>query len=255
MNGKLLAALIVVIAIGAVGWYLQRQSEPAGQAGPGAVATTPAQPEQQPVVRDEPEAPPATEPVRVPAPAQVNDSDAQVADLLNDLSPKLSDWLTPSDQLRKWIVVVDSAAEGRVPLKNRPINYPMVSFKVRKQGETMYADPANAARVKPLIDAIVAVPPEKMAAYYRAWRPLLDQAYAELGQSGGFDRRLRLAIERVLAVKPLPQPAELAQPKFYYTYADAELERATDLEKLLWRFGPDNTRKLQDYLRVLEPQL
>jgi hypothetical protein len=254
MNGKIVAAIIVVLAVGAVGWYLQRKPPVPELVQPGPDAVAPAAPS-QPVVRDQ--TPSAAEPVRVPPPATLEGSDAQVAELLGELSPRLSDWLTPADQLRKWMAVVDQAAEGNLPLKNRPINYPMASFKVRKQDGTLLADPANAARAKPLIDAITAIPPERMAAYYRAWRPLLDQAYAELGSArpGGFDQRLRLAIEQVLAAKPLPETAALTRPKINYTYVDAKLERAGELDKLLWRLGPDNTRKLQDYLRALQPQL
>jgi hypothetical protein len=41
----------------------------------------------------------------------------------------------------------------------------------------------------------------------------------------------------------------------YFKYADETLEKASDVEKLMWRLGPKNTQKVQDYLHKLEPEL
>jgi hypothetical protein len=56
-------------------------------------------------------------------------------------------------------------------------------------------------------------------------------------------------------VPSLTTQPELVQPVVYYKYADPTLENASDVEKLMWRLGPGNTQKVQDYLHKLEPAL
>jgi PHD/YefM family antitoxin component YafN of YafNO toxin-antitoxin module len=96
---------------------------------------------------------------------------------------------------------------------------------------------------------------QSFAAYYRAWKPLLEKAYRELGGKGTFQQRLHAALDRVEAVHSLTAQPELVQPVVYYKYADPTLESASDVEKLMWRLGPRNTQKVQDYLHRLEPEL
>ena len=55
--------------------------------------------------------------------------------------------------------------------------------------------------------------------------------------------------------QPLPEQPELVRPSVYYRYADAKYENASDLQKFMWRIGPDNALRLQRYLRELEQAL
>lgn len=113
------------------------------------------------------------------------------------------------------------------------------------------ADRTNYERARALIDAFTAIPPVRLAQYYRGWQPLLDKSYRELGRSGNFEQRLRFAIQRIEAVKPLPPQSQLVQPGVYYKFADPIYENASELEKLMWRLGPDSTRRIQGYLRAI----
>jgi hypothetical protein len=50
------------------------------------------------------------------------------------------------------------------------------------------------------------------------------------------------------AVPVLTEPVELVRPKVFYEYADPKLERLAPLQKQVLRMGPDNVRRLQDWL-------
>lgn len=218
-----------------------------------------------PVIRDLPPSaalPPATAPEPMPAapvktlvatPTTLNGSDTTTREAVRDLSDTVLQWLTPDEQLRKWVLLVDNIAMGKVPLKSRPLQLDVAPFKVSGTDSAPTLAPQNFARTTPLVDAFVAVDPALLVRYYRAWGPLLDEAYAELGQSGPFHNRLLEAIDRVLAVTPLQTDTiALKQPAVFYTYADPEREQASDLEKMLWRMGPRNTVRLQSHLREIK---
>ncbi len=221
------------------------------------------QPEQRPLPPPPAPAPRPVEPLPeeprepdvIPPPNDLENSDPVVLSAAERLAPRLVNWLTPEQQVRKWVVAVDNLAEGKLVGQHRPLAYPMASFRVQGEEDRMRMHPDNFRRTTLLLDTVLSIPPERLAAYYQEWRPSLQQAFEELGRGGDFDARLRATIDRMLAVEPLSQPPRLEQPSVYYVYADPELEAASDVEKLMWRLGPDNQRKVQDYLRRLRPYL
>lgn len=257
MNWKIVLLLLAVVGVGVWGWYLQREYPTAIEAV--ALGTPPAQQPAQPPLqgqRNPPLPPPAAaHKPSVGAPFELDHSDGQARAAVADFSARIAQWLTPEEQVRKWVVLVDQIADGKLPEKNRPLSFPMANFAVQRQDDKLMLDAANHARADMLIDLFTAIPIDTLAAYYHAWRPLLDKAYAELGGKGGFDKRLRTALDRVEAVPSLTSQPELVQPVVYYKFADPTLESASDVEKLMWRLGPKNTQKVQDYLHKLEPEL
>jgi hypothetical protein len=257
MNKKFLWVVAALIAVGVAGLYLQQRNDVA--TGPAAVAELPPEPmnEPQPIIRDEPAVEPVADaPVveQVPLPA-LSESDDEARATASELAPKLAAWLKPTEQIRKWVVAIDLAADGVLMEKNRPLAYPMSAFKVTGEEGDYRPDAANFGRTGELIDTVTAIPPARLAALYRSWRPLFEEAYRELGKPGSFDARLKLAIDRALAVEPLAGTPTLVRPKVYYRYADPKLERASDIDKLLWRMGPDNSARLQAWLTELRAAL
>ncbi len=263
----ILMTLLAGVGLGWL-WYSQQppQSEPVQ---PVANETAEPAPEKQlhPVVREpqptEAAAEPTTDespattsapsvPPLTPAPTDLNQSDATTREVIKDLSRKeelptsLLQWLTPKEQVRKWVLLVNNVAMGKVPVKNRPLEFSMKPFAVTGTEDQPLLAEANFTRLDPLVNAFVSLDAQLLARYYRAWEPLLQEAYDELGQPGPFRERLLAAIDRVLAVQPLDDmPIRLKQPSVYYRYADPQLEAASDVEKLLWRMGPRNTVRIQ----------
>ncbi|HVK98476.1 MAG TPA: DUF3014 domain-containing protein [Dongiaceae bacterium] len=273
MARKLLVPVLVVIAVlVALYWITQRQQAPVSTAERPAVpvsepTTTPPAVESHPVIREEApvtaetspdgtaaSAPTDTAPV-VPAPSQLDGSDGSVLQAASDLSPSLEGWLLPQEQLRKWVALVDLVAEGKFPVKDRPLSYELPPFRARKEDDRFWLEPASFSRKDALVVALTTIPPERAAHYFHAWEPLLQKAHEELGEGGQFRDRLLQAIRRVNAVQPLTGDTELKASIVTYQYLDPIHEQASALEKLLWRLGPDNSARLQNYLRQLAPLL
>lgn len=250
---KIAAALLGAVVLG-VGWDVWQASEnlsPAGSIGvpQPPVASAGAEPSSSLNTSAEKEVP-SFAPI---PPANISDGAVIVA--ANDLAPQLVQWLTPSEQVRKWVALVDQIAAGKLPRNVLPLDYPMTPFRVKHYHWRLMFDNDNYRRANWLIDVVTQISAASLARAYEAWLPQLNTAFRDLGGKGGFDKRLREAIHRVLVVQPLNSPPDLTRLGDYYQYADPKLEQADDVEKLLWRLGPNNTERLQSYLRELEPLL
>lgn len=263
---KILLVLIPVIAL-AIWLWSERAVESETEVSIPSVVIEDNTAAQGALVRDDASAPApqsstpsSTPPVlseaeQIPVATSPNDSDATVAAALKQLSPALQNWFVANEQVRKWVLAIDLMADGDIPREHRPLTYPIPAFAVQikagdwQQGQERYlSGPSNDDRLNPLLEMFVAIPPHKLARYYKTWLPVLNQAYQELGKSGHFSQRVKLAIENVQNVGPRPVSAELHRPKVFYRYTDPQLEQATALQKALWRAGDKNREKLQAYL-------
>ena len=264
--------LLVVLLALVAGWWLwpaqEPQIEPSSPPEPEEVVLTPQpqpilrQPEPEPVLAEpapQPETPSpaeaAPQPELLPVAESLDNSDSPLRAVAAKLAPAFGRWLLPEHQLRKWVLAVDLLADGKLPKRYRPISYNMAPFAVKSVDKQYLSSDKNQHRADALIAALVAIEPERLLPYYRAWYPLLAQAYAEQGKGRDFDARLRAAMDQVLAVPPAPKNARLLRPSVFYRYADAELEARSDVEKLLWRLGDENREKLQAWLKVLRQEL
>lgn len=191
----------------------------------------------------------------VSPPPTLDSSDMVVLEAVNQLNPEVVQWLLPTDQIRKWVATVNLLAEGKFPLKDRPLEMALPPFGVTQSGGRLWMDRHNHRRVSLLVRALTQMPPSRVAKLYAVWRPLLQQAQDELGNGERFDACLQRAIARVLAVPALTGEVELKAGVMKYTYAQDRLEKASALEKALWRLGPANTLRIQNYLRALQPLL
>jgi len=202
------------------------------------------------------ELPEQTTPLQ-PPPNNLSDSDDQVMSLVSDINPKIKEWITPAEQIRKWVALIHRIAQGTMSTKYRPLIFKIPAFKVINKGGRIYEDPENHKRFNTLIDVVTSVRPDLLVNYYRYWLPIFDKAYSELGNESSFSQRMRLAMDNIIVVKPLAVGlAELKKPtSITYKYINAEIENNSDITKWLWRIGPENAKKLQNYLREFIRQL
>jgi hypothetical protein len=189
-------------------------------------------------------------------PPELNQSDTPFLEMVTTLSPEIRPLLNNDEQIRKWVLWVHQAANGKKAQQHLPYTLPNRRFLVIEQGDRYFLDPANYQRYNPLVDKVTAIAPNELVSYYRYWLPVLDAAFAEMGESGSLDSRVRLAIEHVLAAKPLTGPIELAPPTTVtYKYLNPDQENASAIHKWLWRTGPENMAKIQQYARRLRAYL
>ncbi len=180
------------------------------------------------------------------SPASLNNSDAQARSAANEIYSGATDWLMPEEQLRKWTLLVTQAAEGKTLFTDRPFTFKLAELAVEERDERYFISTQNFERYSEVVNILTNMPAEKLVAYYRAWYPLLEKAFGELGLPGSFDERVDSMIARILAVEVLKPPIELKKPtSVTYKFLDPELEKASQIEKWLWRMGPENTRKIQ----------
>ncbi|MEH6549130.1 MAG: DUF3014 domain-containing protein [Pseudomonadales bacterium] len=252
-QNKVLLIVAAVLIAAALGWWSQKEAEPV----PKPIVIVP-EAVVEPEIKTITELEPAMEEPRqelelepeiiiVDPPAGLSGSDFDVSAATIDLADGLQQWLVADEQIRKWVLALDNLADGNLVNKHQPWSFPLGAYVVKGDEtiEELSVDPANYVRADPLLDVVLAIDPQKLAAYYRSWSPLLDQAYGELGRGGSFDQRLRSLIARVLAVQPLEEHPLLEHKSVMFTYKDPALELASDLEKALWRMGPENTRRIQ----------
>lgn len=192
----------------------------------------------------------------MPAPKDLNNSDSQVVEVFMSLSPNMVEWLATEELVRKWVLAVDLLADGKLPQRHKPLVFEVPEFKVQAlnsgaQVERYQPLASNSDRVTPLIQAVALIPPKTAGRYYRAWLPVFEQAYAELGKSGSFKSRVDSAVKAILAVPSAPPGAELSRPHVFYEYADPVLEARSPLEKGIWRIGEGNREVLQAYFKEL----
>lgn len=265
-----IAAVVLVILL-----YFVLRGDAGSQPGASDMAVTPTgqrpverapitevdpgpQPEPSDDFDDQPEAEtPVAEPAEplVATPADLTGSDTSVLEVLNQLSPQLAKWLIPDEQIRKWVLTVDLMADGKLPKRYRPLDYPMEKFRVAQQDDITVAADDNFARLTPLVDALGRIDSNTLVSYYRAWYPLIETAWREQGKPGQFEDRLLLAISRILAIEPLDDSEPLVRPGVFYLYKDKAREDASDVEKLGWRMGEDNLMAVQDFARSLRAAL
>jgi Protein of unknown function (DUF3014) len=218
-------------------------------AAPGV--TTPAAPGAAPAAT----LPPAEPPVPpLPALAQ---SDAEVRTTLADIVPATAHpSLAPDNLVARAAALADAFARGKLVRDKLPLPAMPGKLIVVEREERTFLDTANYARYDAVVAAFAEMDTAALARWYLRYEPLLQQAYAELGNG---EARVRDAIlggiELMLAAPAPAGELELTQPAVFYKYADPALESLPESQKLLIRMGPRNRAIIVAQLQRLREAL
>jgi hypothetical protein len=241
--------------------------EPQTAAGPApATAPTDAEPASAGAVT----APaPAIEPVPLP---ELAASDAMALATLAGLAggAPLTDYLAQDAVISRIVATVDALGGRRVPDVIQAVRGPEGDFlaiavdqpdpELRNEaGDPLPQfdiDPANYQRYTAYVELLEALDPAELAAAVRSYRPLLDEAFRQMGYpEGDFLQRLRAVIDEVLAAPEPRQPIRLVKPEAYYVYVDPELEALSAGQKALLRMGPANAARVKAWLAAFRDAL
>jgi hypothetical protein len=232
----MLAVLVAAVAVGFYGrgwWQRDGASAPAPKAGAARAGTA---------------VPEGFGPV-----PQLDASDDFVRALIRQLSqrPEWAAWLASGDLVRSFVASVDKVAVGSSPAKELKPAAPKEKFQTLGSGRTLRIDPASYTRYNALANTVDAIDPDGAARAYRRLRPLMQQAFEELGYANlSFDDRLARAIGRLVDV-PVPEgDVMLKATSVTFQYADPELEALSPAQKHMLRMGPHNMRLVQTKLRA-----
>ena len=161
-----------------------------------------------------------------------------------------------SNALPRLIAVAASVSEGAIIARQVRFWRPEGKFPVQHRGGLIYVDPAGYRRFSPLVKILISADPQALANLFNRLEPTLQTAYRQLGYRRGNVRTvLRAAIDRVLDAPIQRGAIALRQPTVQYHYADRSLEKLDPISKQMLRMGPQNTRKLQSWLKRLRPSL
>jgi len=119
-----------------------------------------------------------------------------------------------------------------------------------------FLNPANYKRYTPQVEMLEAFDAPELAALYRHYAPLTQQAYSDLGYpDGDFDARLIEVIDSHLATPEVGEPLLLIKPEAFFLFADPDLEALPAGQKVLLRMGPMNAQRVKEKLRELRTAL
>ena len=201
-------------------------------------------------------APPAPLPEAPPLPP-LEASDAPLREAVGQELAPPSGWeqqVVPEQVLRRCVVFVANLAEGKVERKHSPLAPPPGAFQV--EGAPLRIAPASYARYNAVVELVTQVPPERMAALYRRYYPLLQAAYEELGERKLFHAVLVQAIDVLLAAPELVvEPVVVPHKGNLYRFADPALEGLSPAHRQMLRLGPENGRRLKVWLRQLRAEV
>ena len=238
--------IVVVIGAGVAVYYARKHNEaepaPVAQTAPPAVEP----PVQHPIEDVAPEKP-------LPALA---DSDGEVQDsLAGALGRSLEQVLVPQDIVRHLVVTIDNLPRKKVAIQLRPLKPASGELTVAPGGEPTLS-PDNAARYAPVMTLVKNSDVAQVAAVYRHFYPLFQQAYVDLGYPDGyFNDRLVEVIDHLLATPDVAGPIKLTQPGVFYQYADPSIEERSAGQKLMIRLGSQNAAMVKEKLRALRKEV
>lgn len=198
-----------------------------------------------------------TEPEQIPAkpivkekPLLLDSSDSPVADLLGT---QLLSWIVKDDLIRRFVITVSAMSEGNLPKELKLITQPIKPFAVNKtdNDNTFTASTASFQRFDALINVMIQLDPEVLNQFYRNNKSLFEEAFSELGIPGNFNDKLNTVIKSVIAFQG-DNTDLLYTQSVVYKFKKTQLEKASDLDKFLWRLGQDNRNKIKKFLKEIK---
>ena len=243
----LAVAILAILAIVAVLYYFffMKKPEPPA-AAPAAGSSLPAEGEKAPVA-------PGMEPLAFPAVSLAASDDAvrQFAAAIA-AGPEFAKWLLTKDILRTFVVSVDNVANGLSPKSHIDFFSPEGGFRVSRTKGGALVDPATYARYAPAVGVVQSLDATAAVRLYRAVKPLLQEAYDELGYPGiDFDDTIVRAMSELLETPVVDGPIRLEQKVLSYAMTDETLEALSPAQKQLLRMGPEGVRAVHDKIRQL----
>ncbi|MFP6807585.1 MAG: DUF3014 domain-containing protein [Pseudomonadales bacterium] len=189
----------------------------------------------------------------------LNDSDQLIRDGVVSLTRHegINGWLSPNELIRKLVAFVDGVANGQVSKDTVRVMSPERPFSVQRFSEDVYVmDVASYERYNFFSEVLVSLDARRTAEFYYLIRPMLQQAYDELGYPNQkFDDVVFRAIGRLLETPVLKDPVRLVRPVVMYKFEDRKIESLSAAQKQLIRMGPKNTRALQVKLSEIALEL
>lgn len=262
-TGKLITFIIAICLLCGFGYYLFKQLSTVETTPEKIVVetTSPKTATTEPLeVKQPPEIPEQTieEPILDVALPTLDGSDFDAKKQLDSLTAagNLSNWFFPEHLIRRGVAFIDGLSHGAQLNKMYKVPSPTTKFLVVKEDKKLWLDTHNYQRYDYAIKVIDAIDNDQLVKSFHLFRPLLEEAYSELGYAAkDLDKAIISALNQILATPFRHEPIELTQESVHYKYANPKLEALTPIQKQLLRMGPENTYVIQKKAQILRNAL
>ena len=175
--------------------------------------------------------------------------------LIND-KKEFSRWIKTDDLLRRTASYTDGLSNGVLLSKIFPLTAPEGKFATHSSDGSIWLNAGNYERYDRSINTITSLPMDSMAKMFHFARPLLEDAFSEMGYNPRqMDGIILQAIDVILATPIVAEPIRLSRDSVVYKFADPALESLLPLQKQLLRTGPENTKRIQQQAEALREAL
>lgn len=277
--------ILIAVAIGIAWQYTGNKPEPVVTIDTPIAVVEPVEPELEQVA---PELSseikePIAEVVEESVPAEpllpaLDDSDDWLKIKLPEITwrKELLTLIVDDDMIRRFVVFTDNFAQGIVAYEHSPFILPNAKFMAEieteqnsnsmqnstkndevltEQAAVIPWDENSSKRFSLYVDLLRTMDSETLVQWYIEVKPLIDEAYAELGYEDDFTYTLQNAITRVLDMELPKSSMALIRPSVMYKFADSELEALPDSDKLLLRLGKENLLVIKSVLLEIHEKL
>ena len=259
---KLVIGIIVVVVLGALGWYYRDAFLPEPEPVPAVELPTAVEeaPENDPGPKyplpEEPtEIEPQEELVELPP---LDDSDAYfLLEIGNTFHPAFEALLVRESVIDRLVATIDNLTQPKITETIRPVTTLPDAFDANLgDDDTMVLGPASYVRYEGIIAQVYYADMDAIYDTYQRFYPLFQKAYERLGYPNAyFNDRLVEVIDHLVAT-PVPSgPIVLVRPNVFYEFADPDLEALSSGQKLMLRMGPANAATLKRVLQQFRERL
>jgi hypothetical protein len=183
----------------------------------------------------------------------LDSSDGQFREAMIQLSPELLHWLNTNQLIRKYVVITNDISQGLILEKHMRFLKPEQPFAADQDDVGLFIATKSYQRYDKLAAAIDAMDVQATLAVYKKFRPLLLQVYAEFSypEEHSLEDIFTKAAAEILAAPIIDERIALVRPTVSYKFADQKLEALSPAHKQMIRMGPENTRIIQNKVRML----
>jgi hypothetical protein len=257
--------IILMVALAAGAWfYINPQVVEAGNSGLTtqelALPVTPNQEQSAPAntlnLSSETEPKISTEEPSTdsgPALPALENSDDFFREQATRLSPGFSQWLKEDELIRKVVIIVNDFSQGlRIHKHMKPFTL-TEPFIAEKDNQGLYLSPKSYQRYNHLASAIDDINVKDGLQTFRTLNALFQQIFKEFSypESYSVDDLFQKAAAELLTAPVIDSRIALVKATLGYKFADQKLETLNPVHKQMIRMGPQNTRIIQNKLRLL----
>jgi hypothetical protein len=192
----------------------------------------------------------------------LDESDAWVQEKLPNYTwrKELLKLVINKDMVRRFVVFTDNFAQGNLAYAHSPLVKPSTEFLANEINNGTTTDwkwnESATQRFTLYVDLLRSFDSETLVQWYFEMKPLIDQAYAELGYpEDNFTDVLHDAITKVLDMEIPKESLDLVRPSVMFRYKSEEVEALDDADKLLLRLGKENLLVIKSVLLEINERL